>query len=185
MSVASKTKHHDGLVAIFVILSLLGILWVAKDVAKIEEKMLKRTRPAIITDVQGEVITIKISGMKFKVVLFGIKLSTQTTKNQQDIKKYLRENWLKKPVWVEFEYTSDGHILKNQKGYPLVYIWDIQPTSGKPREAKEHMLNVKLLLNGYAQYLSYGKNQNLSPYTKLFLEMQDVARKNKIGIWQW
>lgn len=78
-------------------------------------------------------------------------------------------------VWLE----TDAE-LRDQYGRLLAYVWLEQPATGDATEVREHMLNARLVLDGYANAYTYPPNVK---YTEVLKDLQSEAREAGRGLW--
>ncbi len=78
-------------------------------------------------------------------------------------------------VWLE----TDAE-LRDKYGRLLAYVWLEQPTTGNEAEVREHMLNARLVLDGYANAYTYPPNVK---YTDVLKDLQAEAREAGRGLW--
>lgn len=78
-------------------------------------------------------------------------------------------------VWLQTDVD-----LRDRYGRLLAYVWLERPAAGGREEARERMLNARLLLDGYAQTLTVPPNV---AYAEDFVEFQAEAREAGLGLW--
>lgn len=78
-------------------------------------------------------------------------------------------------VWLE----TDAE-LRDEYGRLLAYVWLSEPATGDAAEVREHMLNARLVLDGYANAYTYPPNVK---YTDTLKDLQAEARENRRGLW--
>lgn len=78
-------------------------------------------------------------------------------------------------VWLE----TDAE-LRDKYGRLLAYVWLEEPETGDAAEVREHMLNARLVLDGYANVYTYPPNVK---YTGVLKDLQAEARKRGRGLW--
>lgn len=128
----------------------------------------------VIRVVDGDTFMLNIDGVETKVRLIGIDTpeSVATGKNAyknceegkqaSDFTKSLIEG---KPVYIEYDVDPEDDY-----GRKLVYAYLEDGT----------MLNKLLLEKGYARTMTIQPN---SKYANDFVEIQTIARNNKVGFW--
>lgn len=131
--------------------------------------------PVVATNVHdGDTVSISIKS------LFGIVIGTEKVRLIGiDAPEIKQEPWgrrakkhLKKLInesggSVHLEYDLDR---RDKYGRILAYLWD----------KKGRMINQKMIEDGYATVLTIPPNVK---YVKRFIEAQQMARKNKAGMW--
>lgn len=78
-------------------------------------------------------------------------------------------------VWLE----TDAE-LRDRHGRLLAYVWLEEPESGDAAEVRAHMLNARLVLDGYANAYTYPPNVK---YTSVLKDLQAEARESGAGLW--
>lgn len=78
-------------------------------------------------------------------------------------------------VWLE----TDAE-LRDRYGRLLAYVWLERPTGAEPEEVAAHMLNARLLAEGYALTLTVPPNVK---YAEVFDSLRDSARRAGVGLW--
>ncbi len=78
-------------------------------------------------------------------------------------------------VWLE----TDAE-LRDKYGRLLAYVWLEEPATGDAAEVREHMLNARLVLDGYANAYTYPPNVK---YTDVLKDLQAEARESGRGLW--
>jgi micrococcal nuclease len=78
-------------------------------------------------------------------------------------------------VWLETDTE-----LRDEYGRLLAYVWLEEPTTGDAAEVREHMLNARLVLDGYANAYTYPPNVK---YTDVLTDLQAEAREGGRGFW--
>lgn len=78
-------------------------------------------------------------------------------------------------VWLETDVE-----LRDQYGRLLAYVWLEEPATGDADEVREHMLNARLVLDGYANAYTYPPNVK---YTEALKGLQTEARDAGRGLW--
>ncbi len=78
-------------------------------------------------------------------------------------------------VWLQTDVD-----LRDRYGRLLAYVWIERPSSGSAAEARAHMLNARLLIDGYAQVLTVPPNVT---YAEEFVLLEAEARDGGAGLW--
>lgn len=78
-------------------------------------------------------------------------------------------------VWLETDVE-----LRDRYGRLLAYVWLQPPSSGFVDEARDSMLNIRLVADGFAMVSTYPPNVK---YVELFTVAQVEARESQRGLW--
>lgn len=78
-------------------------------------------------------------------------------------------------VWLE----TDAE-LRDKHGRLLAYVWLEQPVTGDAAEVRSHMLNARIVLDGFANAYTYPPNVK---YTDTLKDLQSEARDARRGLW--
>lgn len=78
-------------------------------------------------------------------------------------------------VWLEIDAE-----LRDKHGRLLAYVWLEEPVSGDAAEVREHMLNARIVLDGFANAYTYPPNVK---YTDVLKGLQSEARDANRGLW--
>ncbi len=78
-------------------------------------------------------------------------------------------------VWLETDVR-----LRDRYDRLLAYVWLERPTDGSVAEVREHMLNARLLRDGYALLLTLPPNVK---YIECFTDVATEARDEQRGLW--
>lgn len=78
-------------------------------------------------------------------------------------------------VWLE----TDAE-LRDKHGRLLAYVWLEQPVTGDAAEVRAHMLNARIVLDGFANAYTYPPNVK---YTETLKELQSEALDARRGFW--
>lgn len=139
---------------------------------------------ALVTKVvDGDTINVKINGEKYKVRMIGVD-TPETVHPSKPIQFYGKEasDYTKKNLTDKTVYLQKDVSDTDRHGRLLRYVWISKPSNDNPSnsEIRKNMYNAILVENGYAHSVTY---QPDSRYSKLFSELQSIARKNKLGLW--
>lgn len=78
-------------------------------------------------------------------------------------------------VWLETDAD-----LRDRHGRLLAYVWLEPPASADPAEVAAHMLNARLLSQGYALTLTVPPNVK---HVEVFGTLAETARRSGVGLW--
>ncbi len=134
--------------------------------------------------VDGDTIVIDRGKGNETVRLIGINapesVHNNPDYNTEDGRKssaFLKE-WMEE---VDIVYLEKDVNDTDKYGRLLRYVWIIEPKEFDENEIRGKMLNAIILLEGYAQGVTYQPDVNYQDY---FTEFTQEARENDKGLWE-
>lgn len=141
-------------------------------------------RATFIRVVDGDTIVIDRGKGNETVRLIGINapesVHNNPDYNTEDGRKssaFLKE-WMEN---VDLVYLEKDVNDTDKYGRLLRYVWIVEPKEFDENEIRERMLNAIILLEGYAQGVTYQPDVNYQDY---FTEFTQEARENNTGLWE-
>ncbi|MBR6901372.1 MAG: thermonuclease family protein [Synergistaceae bacterium] len=132
--------------------------------------------------VDGDTAVIRVNGEDRRVRFLGVD-TPETVHPKKGVQPYGKEasNFTKetlngRSVWLEYDKSSQDRYNRH-----LAYIWLTKPEAINNDTIRRDMFNAKLLAGGYAKVLIIKPNDR---YEKIFYEIQNEAKKSKLGMWQ-
>lgn len=127
----------------------------------------------VVRVVDGDTIVVNFNGINEKVRLIGVdtpeSVHPNETKNTEKgilISNYTKERLSGKSVELEFDIQE-----RDKYGRLLAYVY-----------VDGYMYNKELLEKGYAKVATYPPNVK---YVDDFTKLQEKARKEKVGLWNY
>lgn len=181
MKLTKKQKKSIIKYTIIVIIILIGLITgnIKKEeiLSIFQNKNIVESRQTegkyFVTEVvDGDTYKINYEGKEQKVRLIGVdtpeSVHPDKSKNTQygkEASNYVKELIEKKYISLEFDVSKT-----DKYGRLLAYVY----------LENGEMLNMRLIKEGYAQVATYPPNVK---YVDTFKNLQEEARKNKIGFW--
>ncbi|MEG2348571.1 MAG: thermonuclease family protein [Clostridia bacterium] len=128
--------------------------------------------------VDGDTLVVIINNKEYKVRFIGVNTPESTTK----IEKYGKEasNYTKTNLVGKVIYLQKDVSQTDKYGRLLRYIWLKIPNTINEQVIRENMYNANLLLNGYANTMTYPPDVK---YSNLFINFEKEAREKSLGLW--
>lgn len=138
------------------------------------------TRAEVVRHTDGDTARFRLaSGVEEKVRFIGIdtpEVGERIEPYGQEAADYTADAIpVGATVWLE----TDAE-LRDKYGRLLAYVWLEEPETGDAAEVREHMLNARLVLDGYANAYTYPPNVK---YTEVLKDLQSEARESGRGLW--
>jgi micrococcal nuclease len=161
--------------ALFLVLAAALIFPALSNAAELETVKVRRV-------VDGDTIEIAYQGRKERLRFIGVNTpeTKHPTKGVQpygpEASDYTKKALTGRQVWLEFDVG-----LRDQYGRLLAYIW-VEKPEGRIDDAqiRGKMFNASLLLDGYAQQVTFPPNVR---YVDFFSVYQTEARNASRGLW--
>ncbi|MBN2849736.1 MAG: thermonuclease family protein [Erysipelotrichaceae bacterium] len=141
-------------------------------------------RATFIRVVDGDTIVVDRGMGRETVRLIGIN-APESVHNNPD---YNTEDGRKSSAYltqrmaeIDIVYLEKDVNDTDKYGRLLRYVWIIEPKEFDEKEIREGMLNAIILLEGYAQGMTYQPDVNYQDY---FTEFTQEARENNKGLWE-
>ena len=132
--------------------------------------------------VDGDTALIRVNGEEIRVRFLGVD-TPETVHPKKGVQPYGKEasNFTKqsltgRQIWLEYDKSPLDRYNRH-----LAYIWLSKPNKINDDAVRREMFNAKLLSEGYAKVMIIKPN---TKYANLFNEIQNEARKSKLGIWE-
>lgn len=134
--------------------------------------------------VDGDTIVVDRGKGNETVRLIGIN-APESVHNNPDVNTedgrkssaFLKE-WMEN---VDLVYLEKDVNDTDKYGRLLRYVWIVEPNEFDENEIRERMLNAIILLEGYAQGVTYQPDVNYQDY---FTKFTQEARENDKGLWE-
>lgn len=167
-------KASKGILALCIILFLSACTVTQTDIES----------ATFIRVVDGDTIVIDRGKGNETVRLIGINapesVHNNPDYNTEDGRKssaFLKE-WMEN---VDLVYLEKDVNDTDKYGRLLRYVWIIEPKEFDEEEIRGRMLNAIILLEGYAQGVTYQPDVNYQAY---FTQFTQEARENNKGLWE-
>lgn len=138
----------------------------------------------VVTNViDGDTINVRTSTGEVTVRLIGVNTpeTRHPTKGAEpygkEAKEFTKKVLLGKRVYLEFDVQRTDRY-----GRTLAYVWLEKPRKFTEDEIRAKMFNAILLLEGYAQVMTFPPNVK---YVDVFVKLQQEARQNFRGLWNF
>lgn len=115
------------------------------------------------------------SGRTERVRFIGVDTPERGQPLSADATTYTSDRIAGKQVFLQTDVDS-----QDQYGRLLAYVWFSEPKRGDEAEAREYMLNGRMLIDGFAVFLTVPPNVK---YVNLFTRFQEEARSAGRGVW--
>ena len=132
--------------------------------------------------VDGDTAVIRVNGEDRRFRFLGVD-TPETVHPSKGVQPYGKEasNFTKetltgRQVWLEYDKAQQDRYNRY-----LAYIWLSKPNKIDDDTVRKEMFNAKLLAGGYAKVMIIKPN---TKYANLFTEIQNEAKKSKLGIWK-
>ena len=132
--------------------------------------------------VDGDTALIRVKGEEIRVRFLGVD-TPETVHPKKGVQPYGKEasNFTKetltgRQVWLEYDKSPLDRYNRH-----LAYIWLAKPNKIDDETVRREMFNAILLADGYAKVMIIKPN---TKYANLFTEIQNEAKKSKLGMWQ-
>lgn len=138
---------------------------------KLEEGLVTRV-------IDGDTAEIEIEGNFYKVRFIGINTPESTTRIEpygKEASDFTKQYLSGKTVFLEKDISETDRY-----GRLLRYIWLEPPKEITDEEIRTKMFNAILVLNGYANAVTYPPDVK---YQEYFIKYEQEAREKNLGLW--
>jgi micrococcal nuclease len=173
-------EYQQNMKKMLVSLFLLIILALFASSTTSAAELLEKIKVRRVVD--GDTIEVVYQGKKEHVRLIGVNTpeTKHLTKGVQpygpEASDFTTKALAGRDVWLEFDVE-----LRDQYGRLLAYVWLVEPKGeADDKQIRERMFNARLLLDGYAQQMTFPRTVRYDDY---FSVSQAEARQAGRGLW--